>query len=88
VQLLQQIITRLLDDLRARIVILVYPVTKTHKPFPAILVLCGFYELGAIISLFMNLLQHLQHRLIGASVQRPPQRAYPRGCARKQIRPA
>ncbi len=84
----QHVVAGLLDDLGARVVILIDPVAEAHQPLAAVLVLGRGDELRAVVARLVNLLEHFQHRLVGAAVQRTPQRANPGRRAGEQIRPA
>src|SRR5690625_4498084 len=66
------LMSRLLHYLGPWIIVLVDPVTKTHQPEGIVLVLGPRDELGNAV-LGADLLQHPQHRLVGASVGRAPE---------------
>ena len=86
IQFGQHVVAGLLDDLGARIVILVDAVAEAHQPLAAVLVLGGGDELRAVVAGLVNVLQHLEHRLVGAAVQRTPQGADAGGGAGEQVR--
>ena len=65
---------RLLDDLGARIVVLVNAMAKAHQALAAdFLSLAAAMNLRAVVAGLMDVLEHFEHRLVGAAVQRAPQ---------------
>ena len=65
---LEDLVGRLLDDLRARVVVLVDPVAEAHQ---ALLALLHARDEVRDVLLGADPAQHPQHRLVGAAVQRP-----------------
>ena len=64
---LEHLLDVLLDDPRARVVVLVDPVAEAHQLLVA--VLHALEEVGDVVDR-LDPAQHLQHRLVGAAVQR------------------
>ena len=67
---LEHLVGHLLDELGARIVRLVHPVAEAHQPAPARLHLL---DEARDVLLLADLVQHLQHGLVGAAVERAVQ---------------
>ena len=84
-QLAEDLVGLLLDDSGARIVILVNPVAEAHQLDPVLAVFDLADECVHIATAGTDLLQHLQHRLVGATVQWAPQRVDPAGDRREQV---
>ena len=69
---LQHLVRHLADDRRARIEVLVDTMAKPHQTEGIILI----FSLGDVllnVARIANLFEHVQHRLVGAAVRRPPQ---------------
>ena len=64
-----------LDDLGARVVVLVHAVAEAHQLEARVLVLRQVDELLRPAAVVLDRLQHGQHLFVGAAVQRAPQRA-------------
>ena len=82
---LEDVVGGLLDDLGARVVVLVDPVAEAHQPLVA--VLHPVDEVGDVL-LGADPLQHPQHGLVGAAVERAVERARRRRRPRSTGRPA
>ena len=68
----EHLVAGLLHHLGARIVVLVHAMAKAHQAEARVLVLRLLDVLGNAID-SADLLQHVQCRLVGAAVARPPQ---------------
>ena len=88
VQLGQHFVAGPLDDLGARIVVLIDAVAEAHQPLAAVLVLGRGDEPRAVVAGLVDFFQHLEHGLVGAAVERAPEGANAGRRAGKQIRPA
>src|SRR5665647_1358609 len=84
-QTLQQLVGGLLDDRRSRVIVLVDPMPKAHQLGPALLVLDLGHEVVDIPAVGLDPLEHVQHRLVRPTMQRPEQRVDPRRDRRKQV---
>ena len=71
-------------DLGPRIVVPINPMTEPHQTERVVLVLRAFDVLGHPAHV-ADLLEHLQHRFVGAAVRRSPQRGDARGDARERV---
>ena len=81
----QDLVGLFLDDAGARVVVLVDPVAEAHQldAFFAVLDLAD--ELADVVVALADLLEHLQHGLVGAAVQRAPQRVDAAGDRGEQV---
>jgi hypothetical protein len=66
-----------LDDLRARVEVLVDAVTEAHEQEPGVLVLGLVDVLLEVAAVVVDHLEHLEHLLVGAAVPRAPEREMP-----------
>ena len=73
-QPIQHFRARLLQHGRPRVIVLVDTMPESHEPAVVLLVLGPVDERLRVAALGFDLLQHLDHLLIGAAVQRAPQR--------------
>ena len=64
----------LADDLGARIIVFIYAMAKTHEPEGVILVLGPLHKLLDIVRV-LNLLEHVDHGLVGAAMGLAPEGA-------------
>ncbi len=71
-QLLEHVVAGLLDDLHARVEVLVDAVAEAHQPRRVVLVLGALDELARRDALVADPHQHLDHRLVGAAVAAAP----------------
>ena len=71
----QHLVTRRLDNLRPRVVVLVHTVAKAHQLEARILLLGQVDELLRPAAVTVDFAQHIKHALVGPAVQRPPQGA-------------
>src|SRR5438067_4277167 len=74
-ELQEQLVAGLLDDLRPRVEVLVDAVAEAHQAQPCLLVLHLIDELPGGEAALADVLEHLDDFLVGASVQRAPERA-------------
>ena len=84
-ELAEDLVGLFLDDARTRVVVLVHPVAEAHQLHAVLPVLHLADELLHVAALGADLLQHLQHRLVGSTVQRPPQGIDPAGDRGEQV---
>src|SRR5690606_7766679 len=78
-EFLQDIVGRLLDNLGARIEVLIDTVSEAHKAETAVFVFGfsnPFFRISAVVA---DVLKHDDHLLIGATVKRPPESVDARG---------
>ena len=71
-ELAEDLVGLLLDDARPRVVVLVDPVAEAHQLDAVFAVLDLLDEVVDVAVGLADLLEHLQHRLVGAAVQRAP----------------
>src|SRR6266480_2377752 len=64
VQGTENIVAGLFDNFGPRIIIAVNPVPESHQSLPAMLVFGRLDEPAAVVAGFMNVLQHLDYRLV------------------------
>ena len=84
-ELRQHLVAHLADDLGARIEVLVDAVAEAHQPEVAGLVLRHREVLRDVVD-GADLLEHREHRLVGAAMRRTPQRRHAGGDRRIGIR--
>ena len=70
-ELMQHLMTGLLHDLGARIVVLVDPVAEAHQPERIVLILGALDEFGDALDP-ADLREHLERGLVGAAMRRAP----------------
>ena len=63
-----------LNDLSSRIKVLVDPMAKTHQPNAAFLFLHPLNVVLHVVARLADVLEHLNHFLVGAAVERAPKR--------------
>ena len=73
-QLGQHRVRRGLDDPRPWVVALVDAMAKAHQPERVVLVLGAVDRLGDVAAVSVDRLEHLQHFLVRAAMERAPQR--------------
>src|SRR5437763_1426196 len=61
---------------------------EAHEALAAVLVFGGGNEAGAVVTLAMDFFEHFEHGLVGAAVERSPERANSGRGAGKEIGPA
>jgi hypothetical protein len=76
-ELAEHLVAHLADDLRARVEVLVDAVAEAHQAHAGILVLHPVEELRHLVHA-ADLLEHVEHGLVGAAVGRAPQRRHAR----------
>src|SRR5665647_2306695 len=85
---LQELVGGLLDDGRARVPVLVDPVPEAHELGAALFVLDLADELVDVATISLDLLEHVEHSLVGATVQGPEQGVDPGRDRGEQVRVA
>ena len=83
--LVQNLVGRLLQDLRARVEVLVDAMAEAHQAEVESFVLGQIDVFLVVAAVGLDHLQHLDDCLVGAAVQRSPQRADPRRERGEQI---
>jgi len=81
----EHLVGALLDERRARVVVLIHPVAEAHQANAVLLVLDPLDVLLDALAGCLDLAEHLEDGLIGAAVQRPEQRVDARGNRREQV---
>ena len=84
-QLFEHVEAGLLDDLHARVEVLVDPVAEAHQARGVVAALGPLDEFRAVMPSVADLLEHLDHGLVGAAVGRPPERLEARGDRREEV---
>ena len=85
-ELVENLVRALFHESRARVVILVYPVSETHELDVLFFVLDALNELGDAFAGIANLAEHRQHRFVCSAVQGPAESANARGNRRENRR--
>ena len=73
-QLSQHAVCRFLENRGSRVEVLVDAVPEPHQPGRVVAVLASLEERLAAAFVFGDFVQHFDHSLIGAAVERAPQR--------------
>mmetsp|Transcript_14275 Transcript_14275/g.60390 ORF Transcript_14275/g.60390 Transcript_14275/m.60390 type:complete len:511 (-) Transcript_14275:14-1546(-) len=84
-EVFEQLVAHVPHQARARVHLLVHPVPETHQTERIRLALGAGHALGDPVHR-PNLLEHREHRLVGAAVRGSPQRSNPGGDTREGIR--
>ena len=84
-KLIEHLVALLFDDDRARVEALVNAVAEAHEAAVADLVFHFGEELGAVVAFVVDFLEHFEHRLVGAAVERAPKRAHAGGCRGEKV---